>query len=180
MDSWVDPRFHIAGMSDRAGNKQWFQIWGSKLHGVEVHDLKETEGETLVWLDEVAEINTRPTLGRLKVRYADLTKVDAQIAWRAKLTSSDDPEEELRYLKGQCEQPPAPEFVWLGVEQCRQAKWTKDDPDLPPWARGVKIIEAEDPLGHFAALGYTTPGGEQYYEWAKDYYYELLCRDVKS
>jgi hypothetical protein len=26
MDSWVDPRFYIAGMSDRAGNKQWFQV----------------------------------------------------------------------------------------------------------------------------------------------------------
>jgi hypothetical protein len=63
MDSWVDPRFHIAGMSDRAGNKQWFQVWGSRLRGVEVHDLN---GQNPVTPEGVAQL--QKALPQCKIR----------------------------------------------------------------------------------------------------------------
>jgi hypothetical protein len=172
MSNWIDPRFHIACFSDDKHTTESFRIQGGKLHNLQVHDLHET-GERLVWLDEVGEISTSKILARLKVKYRDLAKIDPEIAWRAKLTSSDDPEEELEALR-QNKQTPDPEWVWLGVQRCRQAKWSKDDPDLPQWALGVGIVEAEENYGDFGIVGYTTPSGEQFWQWAKDYYIELL------
>jgi hypothetical protein len=165
----------VAGLPD---DHSWqeFCIQGSKLHGLAVHDLHEKKGERLVWLNEWGDISTSHVLGRLKVRYLHLHQIDPAIAWRAKLTSSDDPEEELEAVRNG-RATPDPEFVWLGVQYHRQAKSTHDDPSLPAWANGVEIIESEDVTGCFGVVGYTTKGGEKYFDFAKDYYYELLVRE---
>ncbi len=173
MSKWIDPRIHIVCFGGKI--QECYRIQGGKLHGLQVHDLQEKQGERLVWLDEVGDINTCAVLGRLKVRYFDLHGIDPAIAWRAKLTSSEDPEAELEAVRNGTVPTPDQEFVWLGVQYHCQAKWTEHDPDLPPWANGVEIIEAEEPTGCFGAVGYTSPGGEKYYDFAKDYYYELLC-----
>jgi hypothetical protein len=172
---WINPRIHIVGFGGK--DMEEFRIQGGKLHGLQVHDLRENEGERLVWLDEVAEINTSPVIGRLKVRYLDLHGMDPAIAWRAKLTSGDDPEEELSAVCNGTAPTPDPEYVWLGVQHHRQAKWCEHDPELPPWANGVEVVEAEDPCGCFGAVRYATPGGEKYYDFATGYYCELLVRE---
>jgi hypothetical protein len=38
----------------------------------------------------------------------------------------------------------------------------------------VEIVEVEEECGCFAALGYRQRGGEKYYQFPADYYYELL------
>jgi hypothetical protein len=172
MSDWIDPRIHIAGFTDGV-----FRIQGGKCHHLPVHDLRENKDELVVWLDEVADINNGPVIGGLKVRYLDLHHMNPAIASPAKLTNSDDPEEMLEALRLGIEAVPDPEWVWLGVQYHQQSKGHKDDPHLPRWANGVEIIEAEDPIGSFGVVGYTTRGGEKYYEFAKDYYCELLVRE---
>jgi hypothetical protein len=53
-----------------------------------------------------------------------------QAAHRAQLTNSDDPEEHLEHRRDK-KPVPDPEWVWLGVRNHRQSRWTEDDPDLP-------------------------------------------------
>jgi hypothetical protein len=178
--TWIPRQFHLARYSSQAGNDilgertgEWTRIQGSPLNGLEVHDLLETEGEQLFWLDEVAQVNVDPILGRLKVRFADLLAMHPQAARRAQLTNADDPEEYLEHRRDK-KPAPDPEWVWLGVRNHPQSKWTAADPDLPQWALGVEIVEVEEAHGCFAALGYGQRGGEKYYQFAADYYYELL------
>jgi hypothetical protein len=137
----------------------------------------EKRGERLVWLYEMGEIATSPVLGRLKVRLRDLYAIDPAIAWRAKLTSSDDPEAELEAVRNGTGPTPDSEYVWLGVQRHRQSKWNRHSPTLPVWANGVEIVEAEEPIGTFGAVGYATVYDQACWEWAKDYYVELLVRE---
>jgi hypothetical protein len=125
MTKWIDPRFHLAFYED-----DHCRVVGGRLNGLVVHDLQHPNGRRLVWYDELGDITTMPILGLLKVRFADLLAIDAAIAKNAKRTNSDDLEAELAHPE------PDPEFVWLGVQRCRQSKNTADDPDLPVWALG--------------------------------------------
>jgi hypothetical protein len=132
MDKWVDPRIHLAGFSGKRA--QEVRIQGGRLHGLEVYDLRET-GERLVYLNEVDGVHSYPILGRLKVRYGDLCRMNAAIAGRAKLTSSDHPEEELEAVRDG-RGTPDPDYVWLGVQPHQQAKHYEEDPRLPGLGQG--------------------------------------------
>jgi hypothetical protein len=96
--TWIPRQFHLACYSSHAGDDilgeptgEWTRIQGSPLNGLEVHDLLETEGECLFWLDVEGQLNVDPILGRLKVRFADLLAMHPQAARRAQLTPTAPP-----------------------------------------------------------------------------------------
>jgi len=150
---------------------------GSVLDGIDVLAWTESFGKQLIWMDEVGDLHKRPVVGFILVRWADVARKDMATARRAILTNSTDLDTALTLWPDKLE---APSMVWLGVSQRRNLLADSDDVGLPAWAWGYEVIEAEEPIGCFAALGYCLPGQEARFEIARDYYCELLVEEFSA
>jgi hypothetical protein len=150
---------------------------GSVLNGIDVLAWTGSFGKQLIWMDEVGDLHKQPTVGFILVRWADLATKDMATARRAILTNSTDLDTALTLWPDNLK---APSMVWLGVIQRRNLLADSEDVGLPTWAWGYEVIEAEEPIGCFAALGYCCPGEEARFEIAKDYYCELLVEEFSA
>ena len=139
---------------------------GSVIDGLDVLAWTEPFGRQLIWMDEIGELNTRAIAGFILVRWSDLAKKDMPTAQRAILTNSSDLRTTLSIWPNN---PAFPSEVWLGISHRRNLLEDSEDVGLPSWAWGYEVIEAIEPSGCFAALGYCSPGQEARFEIAKNY-----------
>lgn len=147
---------------------------GSVLDGLDVLAWTNHLGQRLIWMNECGRLRRSRVAGFILVRWSDLAKKHMPTARRALLTNSNDLGAALALWPDRLE---APEIVRLGIR--KQGNYIEDSEDvgLPPWARGYEVIEAEEPIGCFAALGYCLSGQEARFKAAKRYYCELLIED---
>lgn len=138
------------------------RIVGGRLGGIKVHGCSRPQGKHLVWMDEIAELRTRPIVGFIRVQHTQLVERDPDTVRRALITN------------GSGGHPLTRPYVWLGVIRGPAQRESAADPGLPLWARGYQIVEELDPCGDFAAVGYCRPGEEHAFKWAKDMYVELF------
>jgi len=148
---------------------------GSVLNGIDVLAWTGSFGKQLIWMDEIGDLHKQPVVGFILVRWADVARKDMATAQRAILTNSTDLDTALSLWPDKLKTRP---MVWLGVRQRRNLLTDSEDVGMPTWAWGYEVIEAVEPIGCFAALGYCSPGEEARFEIAKDYYCELLVEEI--
>jgi hypothetical protein len=149
------------------------RITGGALDYVEVLKWQEPEGRRLVWLNECGEIDTREIAGLILVRFAEIKARSPAIARRAAVTNNQDLPSALEVWKehGVLYEP---DLVWLGVFRDRDYKRNRREVDLPQWALGYVIVEEEDPIGSFGALGYARPEEMERFQGSFAWYCPLL------
>lgn len=154
------------------------KISGGPLNGVEVLDWQKAKGRNLIYLNEVNKLREKKILGLLRVRTASIK--DEGTRRRAIVSNSGSGDELQEYLKawsaGSSQNHNQPTTVWLGVRP-RKDYGSRLERRFPPWLRGVKIAEAEDPTGCFAVIGYGRKKNFDHLLDGGDLYYHLLVRD---
>jgi hypothetical protein len=145
---------------------------GSVLDGLRVLAWRPAHGQHLAWMDEcgIITLTPRPMSGFLFVNMEELAARSLDTARRAALTNAADLEQALKAWPD----VPLPDSVWLGVERRENYRSDRRDVGLPKWARGHRIVEADEGNGCFAALGYCRPGEESRFKVADPYYCQLM------
>ena len=158
---------------------------GSILDGLNVLAWQPPNGLHLVWMDEMGKLNTSPVVGFLLMDFKRVAERSEPVARRALLTNSADIGKTLEEWEAidtfnlpTLSALPAPELITLGV-MCKKNCVGEDDVGLPEWAFGHEIIEVEEPIGCFAALGYCHRGEKNRFNVAKRYYVPLLMEGRK-
>lgn len=150
---------------------------GSILEGIEVLAWAKPLGRKLIWMDEMGSLKKKAVAGFILVRWAELAEKDLPTARRAILTNSNDLATALSQWPDKLEAPP---MVWLGITRRYNLIEDSEDVGLPSWAWGYQVVEAEEPIGCFAALGYGNPGDEARFKIAKQYYCQLLVEEING
>lgn len=148
----------------------------SILEGLEVLAWVQPNGQRIVHLDEVGKIYTRPIVGRICLRYADIASKCPSTAKRSLFTNHPDVAQACAlWPHGLI---PNADQVWLGVRVCRNATEDSEDVGLPQWAWGHEVIEANPPFGYAFPLGYCKDAQDlKRFKVAEDFYVALHVAD---